>query len=60
MQGILALLALNTLEADTQHPCEAWGSADHLHTPNKPPPPACADIVQRTLPGIRWTLSATH
>lgn len=31
-QGIVALLALNTLEADTQHPYEAWGSSDHLHT----------------------------
>ena len=32
MQGIVALLALNILEADKEHPQEAWGSSAHLHT----------------------------
>ena len=32
MQGIVALLALNILEADKEHPQEAWGSSEHLHT----------------------------
>ena len=32
VQGIVALLALNILEADKEHPQEAWGSSAHLHT----------------------------
>lgn len=32
LQGIVALLALNILEADKEHPQEAWGSSAHLHT----------------------------
>ena len=28
----MALLALNILEADPEHPYEAWGSSQHLHT----------------------------
>ena len=28
----MALLALNLLEADKEHPQEAWGSSEHLHT----------------------------
>lgn len=32
MQGIVALLGLNILEADPDHPYEAWGSSQHLHT----------------------------
>ena len=32
MQGVVALLALNLLEADPGHPQEAWGSSEHLHT----------------------------
>lgn len=30
--GIVALLGLNILEADPDHPHEAWGSSQHLHT----------------------------
>lgn len=30
MQGVVALLALNCLESDKQHPHE-WGSPEHLH-----------------------------
>ena len=32
LQGIVALLALNILEADKDHLQEAWGSSEHLHT----------------------------
>lgn len=32
LQGIVALLALNILEADPEHPQKAWGSSAHLHT----------------------------
>ena len=30
VQGVVALLALNCLESDKQHPHE-WGSPEHLH-----------------------------